>query len=217
MIIYFVRHGFPNYETDKLTELGKKQAAAAAERLREAGIEKIFASTSGRAIETAEYTAKMLGLDITTCEFMRELSWRLADGGQLDRIETVKSHVEKGISLSCANWQELEPYQGGKTVETAERVTSGFDAWLSELGYEREGEYYRVVGDDTDKVVAMFSHVGSSTVALSRLFNIPFPKLVGMFNLNFTSITAVSFSNEKGRLIHPEIIVLNDARHIKGL
>ena len=32
---------------------------------------------------------------------------------------------------------------------------------LTELGYGREGEYYRVTGEDTDKVVAMFSHVGS--------------------------------------------------------
>ena len=34
MILYFVRHGHPNYKHDCLTDLGKLQAAAAAERLR---------------------------------------------------------------------------------------------------------------------------------------------------------------------------------------
>ena len=76
MLIYFVRHGHPNYRLNCLTELGKKHAAAAAERLADAGIEKIYASTHGRATETAEYTANLLGLEIVPCEFMREISWK---------------------------------------------------------------------------------------------------------------------------------------------
>ena len=35
MKIYFVRHGDPNYRHDCLTELGHKQAQAAAKRLKE--------------------------------------------------------------------------------------------------------------------------------------------------------------------------------------
>ena len=53
MRILFVRHGHPNYELDCLTELGKKQAEAAALRLKDEGIEEIYASTCGRAFETA--------------------------------------------------------------------------------------------------------------------------------------------------------------------
>ena len=41
MTIYFVRHGHPDYKNDCLTELGKKQAQKAAERLRDSGIETI--------------------------------------------------------------------------------------------------------------------------------------------------------------------------------
>jgi len=47
MRIVFVRHGHPNYEKDCLTELGHRQAAAAAERLRHEGVEKIYSSTCG--------------------------------------------------------------------------------------------------------------------------------------------------------------------------
>ena len=50
MKIYFVRHGHPDYKTDSLTELGKKQAQAAAERLKNCNIERVFASSKGRAV-----------------------------------------------------------------------------------------------------------------------------------------------------------------------
>ena len=218
MVIYFVRHGHPNYVLDRLTELGKKQAAAAAERLRDSGIERIYSSSSGRAAETAGFTADVLGLPITNqFDFMRELSWRLDNGEQLDFLGVPTLYVENGESLNDENWREKDPYCRSKTVETIERVTSGFDAWLSELGYERDGEYYRVVGDDTDHVVAMFSHLGASTAVLSHLFNIPFPKFCSMSTIDFTAITAVSFSNEKGKLISPKIILLNDAKHLSGI
>ena len=54
MRIVFVRHGHPNYEKDCLTELGHKQAQAAAERVANEGICEIYASTCGRAYETAQ-------------------------------------------------------------------------------------------------------------------------------------------------------------------
>ena len=76
MKIIFVRHGNPDYQLDCLTELGHKQAEAAAEVLCTMGIEKIFSSTHGRALQTAEYTAKKLGFEIHKLEFFRELDAR---------------------------------------------------------------------------------------------------------------------------------------------
>ena len=58
MRIIFVRHGHPNYAKDCLTELGVKQAQAAAERLQDEGAQIIFTSPKGRAAETAKYIAK---------------------------------------------------------------------------------------------------------------------------------------------------------------
>ena len=75
MKIYFIRHGHPDYKLDCLTELGHKQAEIAAENLRDSGIEVIYSSSCGRAVETAEHTAKLLGLSVETFDFMRELGW----------------------------------------------------------------------------------------------------------------------------------------------
>ena len=55
MRLLLVRHGHPNYELDCLTPLGRLQAEAAAERLTNENIDAIYASTCGRALETASY------------------------------------------------------------------------------------------------------------------------------------------------------------------
>ena len=114
MRIIFVRHGHPNYEKDCLTALGNKHAEAAAERLREEGIEQIFSSTCGRAYETAEYTAKMLGLPIIKCDFMREISWGPMENEELfsngHPWDTVDKMVTDKESLLCPNWREKEPF-----------------------------------------------------------------------------------------------------------
>ena len=83
MRIYFVRHGHPNYTLDCLTEIGHKQAEAAAQHLRYSGIEAIYSSSCGRALQTAEHTAKLLDLPIQPCSFMREIGWKSIDGSPI--------------------------------------------------------------------------------------------------------------------------------------
>ena len=82
MIITFIRHGHPNYKHDCLTELGHNQAIAAAERLANEGIEKLYASPLGRAQQTAAHIAEKIGLPIETLPFMREIGWGAADGSE---------------------------------------------------------------------------------------------------------------------------------------
>lgn len=57
MLLFYIRHGDPTYNPDELTPLGKRQAEAAAKRLALYGIDRIFASTSNRAIQTAQPSA----------------------------------------------------------------------------------------------------------------------------------------------------------------
>ena len=54
MLFFYIRHGDPTYHPDELTPLGKRQAEAIAKRLALYGIDRIFASTSNRAIQTAD-------------------------------------------------------------------------------------------------------------------------------------------------------------------
>ena len=221
MKIYFVRHGHPDYKNDCLTEIGHRQALAAAERLKDCDIKEIYASTKGRAMQTAEYTAKQYGLEIVPCDFMREIGWKSIDERPLPKDghpwNLSKYMAANGVGIFDRDWQDKEPYCRSEMVKYTNAVAEGIDAWLAELGYQREGNYYRVVGENTNKTVAMFSHAGSSAAAISHMVNIPFPQFCGVFRTGFTSITMVKLSDEVGALCYPSIHLSNDVRHTDGI
>jgi len=64
-VVYSVTRRDPGIPDPRLTEEGKRQAKAAAEALREAGLERLIASPYTRALETAEIVAAALDLPIS--------------------------------------------------------------------------------------------------------------------------------------------------------
>jgi len=217
MRLIFVRHGHPDYKNDCLTELGHKQAEQAAKRLMGEGIEKIYSSSCGRAYETALHTASMLNLDVTKLDFMREISWGSIDGTPI---------YEDGHPWAVANRalldgvdffnkaEEERVWTNNSIAIIREKVCKSFDEWFETLGYKREGALYRVIGDNTDTNVALFSHGGSSSVVLSHILNLPLAYFLTRLTPDFTAITILCFSNQKNELVIPYIELANDARHI---
>lgn len=220
MRIVFVRHGHPNYRDDCLTELGHIHAKAAAERLMGEGITEIHASSCGRALETAQHTAERLGLEVHVHDFMREISWGAADGGELFRNGhpwfTADEMVLQGENLMRTDWKESERFRRNIVLRSVEKVEAGIDEWLRMLGYEREGAQYRVVGTDTDRTVAMFSHGGSSSAAIGHMMNLPFPYLCVALTPGYTAITILTLSDVQGTLTIPRFEIANDSRHIQA-
>lgn len=221
MRIYFIRHGHPDYEHDCLTNIGRLQAEACAERLKDSGIQKIYASSKGRAIETAQYTAKKLGLPVVPVDFMRELEWHsktdapIFKGGNPWWI--AEDMVLNGENLFDWNWAASSRFSDSVLGDRVNVVTEGLDSWLETLGYAREGHHYRVISDHADQTVAMFSHGGSSSAALSHLLGLPFPWALQVIRMDFTSVIIVDLDNEKGSLTFPRLTLLNDARHIERI
>ena len=222
MRIIFVRHGHPNYVNDCLTELGRKHAAAAAERLKGEGLSEIYSSTNGRALETAGYVAEKYGLPIVKCEFMREISWGSVDNEPLfldgHPWSTVDAMVAKGESILNPNWAKEEPFVRNKMVGYTENIATALDEWLKNLGYTREGLYYRVAEDvATNKTIAAFGHGGAGSAIFSHLFNLPYPFVCTTINQDYTGITIVELPDTPGALVKPRFEIMNDARHIKDL
>ena len=61
MKLIFIRHGDPDYVRDGLTEKGKIEAKALADMIERYNIDEVYQSPLGRAVETAEYSLKVLG------------------------------------------------------------------------------------------------------------------------------------------------------------
>ncbi len=220
MRILFVRHGDPDYRANCLTELGHQQAKAASLRLESENICEIYSSPYGRARETAMYTAERIEKDIMILDCMKEVSWGSSDGNELYENghpwKTAEYAVSLGYSLMDERWTKKAHFSNNILFLYVEQIAYEADKWLETLGYRREGDYYRVIGDDTDKTIALFSHGGSSSAFLSRLLNLPFFYLCKTLCPAFTAITSISLSNEKGTLTAPKIEYANDAKHIKS-
>ena len=114
------------------------------------------------------------------------------------------------------HWTEEEPFRRNSLVNCVSHIATELDAWMQQLGYTREGLYYRVTGN-TDTTVAVFCHGGASSAMISHLFNLPFPFACCAMGLDYTGITSVTLSNEAGALVSPKFETVNDARHIQGM
>ena len=221
MRIVFIRHGEPDYVHDCLTERGRVQALAAAERLKEEGIEEIFSSPLGRAAETAAFTAEALNLSVKTLDYMRELHWGSVDGTPLPAEghpwDLADLLAEEGRDLTDPAWREHPYFSNNLVTAEADHVARKTDEWLLSLGYERQGAYYRCVrADDVQRTVALFSHGGSSAAAMGHILNLPFPYACGLFHLEFTGITVIRLDRNPGKRRLPCLELANDGRHIRG-
>lgn len=220
MRIIFIRHGEPDYAHDCLTEQGRKQALAAAERLREEGIEEIFSSPLGRAAETAAAAADVLRLPVKTLDFMRELHWGSIDGTPVPADghpwDLADMLAAEGWDLTDPAWREHPYFSNNIVTAEADHVARETDGWLRSLGYERCGAYYRCVRPDSmQKTVALFSHGGSSAAAMGHILNLQFPYACGLFHLEFTGITVIRLDRNPGKQALPCLELANDGRHIR--
>ena len=110
MKLIMVRHGEPDYKNDCLTETGKLQAAAAANRLACENISAIYSSPRGRAKETASYTASKLGLPVTILDFMAEISWGGENVPENGHPWTLSDRMiaEESFDFSGEDWREQQ-------------------------------------------------------------------------------------------------------------
>ena len=221
MRIVFIRHGEPDYEHDCLTPAGRKQALAAALRLENEGIGEIWSSTMGRALETAAPTAERLGLPVKPAAFMREVDWGSRDGSPLfsqgHPWNIADEMARRGENLLDPAWRENSFFRNNTVTDSVTRVETGIDPWLADLGYIREGLYYRCVREDSEqKTVAFFCHGGSSCAALAHILNLTFPYACALLHLEFTGITVLRFDRHPGSLALPCLELANDGRHIGG-
>ena len=106
MLLYIVRHGDPDYVTDTLTERGKIQAEAVANRMRDSKIDRVYSSPMGRARQTAEPTCRMLGLPCEIEEWAHEIGNECLHTPFPDGVKCAK-HLLSGKRIFGAG---LQPY-----------------------------------------------------------------------------------------------------------
>lgn len=222
MLFFYIRHGDPTYNPDALTPLGQKQAEAAAKRLALYGVDKIFASTSNRAIQTAQPTCNLLKKDMTLLDFCNEgHAWEeltLERGGRkswmFSDVPTKFLFADKAMRDLGDNWYEhpeIEKYNFKKGID---RIRTESDNFFAELGYEHipfSGKYK--VTRSNDERVALFAHQGFGIAFLSCILDIPYPQFCTHFDMCHSGITVIEFKEEEGYAI-PKVLTLSSDSHL---
>ncbi len=218
MLLYIIRHGDPIYNPDMLTPKGKLQAQALAKRLAVHGLDRIYSSPSGRALETAQPAADMLGLDINVEHWAREVDDRFSvvmpDGSKkfAVNIENTVYRNEKNINLGN-RWYEADILSDIDAKGAYDHICSCSDEFLARHGYVREAGVYRIDKANNERI-AVFCHGGLAAVWLSHLLNIPFHMFIAGIGISHTGVTILDFENRDNGITAPYCLCLSDISHI---
>lgn len=222
MLFFYVRHGDPIYNPDSLTPLGRRQAEAVAKRFALYGVDKIFSSTSNRAIETATPTCEILKKEMTLVDFANEgHAWNEltfeneSDKKWLFQHETARPlFTSAEVRESGFKWYEHPEFKEYNYKKGMSRITSETDKFFADLGYEHipfTGKYK--VTKPNDERVALFAHQGFGLAFLSAVLNIPYPVICSHFDMTHTGITVINFAEQDGFSI-PKVLTLSNDSHI---
>lgn len=222
MLLFYVRHGDPVYIPDGLTELGRQQADALVSRMAVCRPDKIFASSSNRAIMTAQPSAKHLGKEIRILDWCNEdyageeFGVFNENGQRVWCFLNEKARqlfVSPEVRAMDTRWYDHPGFGVNRFKQGVERIQRESDSFFASLGYvhaKEQGGY--IAQRPNDDRIALFAHQGFGLAFLSCLLDIPYPQLCTHFDLGHSSVTAIEFSGEG--LVIPKVLQLSNDSHI---
>ena len=221
MKIYYVRHGEPIYNPDSITYLGEQQAYSIGKKLAQIGIDKIYASNSNRAIQTATPLAKMLKKEIVELPFANEhyvfTEFAYEDQGTIFYSpSTIKFLAEYPEIYNMGfEWYNHELFKDFNYKAAVERVANNLDELFLSLGYshERNKGRYKILNSSNEKV-AFFAHALFGNAFLSCVLDIPYPLVYSHFSHCLSGLTVIDFEERDG-YAYPKVLTFSNDSHLE--
>ncbi|MGB8649584.1 MAG: bifunctional RNase H/acid phosphatase [Mycobacteriales bacterium] len=197
-----LRHGQTPLSVDKrfsgvgdpeLTELGRQQAAAAAERLRHSAATAVISSPLTRARQTAQAVADVLGLEVEVEEGLRETDFGDWEGYTFSEVR--------------AKWpREMDAWLGSTAV--APPYGESFDATTTRVRQARD----RVLSRHGGRTVVLVSHVSPIKTLLRLALDAP-PNALYRMHLDLACLSEVQWFADGPAVVRS----LNDTHHLSHL
>ena len=223
MLLFYVRHGDPIYHPDSLTPLGHAQADAIKYRLGTHGLDKIYASSSTRAMQTAAPTAEMLKKEINVLDWCHEsrayeeFSVQLSENKRtwfFNLQEEKELLVSNEIRVLGRNWYEHPHYKGTRYKEGSQRIQKEVDAFLLLHGYRHDLERNGYIAENpNDDRIALFAHEGFGKAFMACLLDIPYPEVAMRLEMSHSGMSVIEFDNKEGFVI-PRILQYANDSHL---
>ena len=174
--VYLLRQAQPAWEPEGkavddpvLTELGHKQAAAAAEALQNLKFDRFLVSPTRRSRETAAPLAQIWGCQPDVLDFLEEIRMPTMHGQPEARV---RDFFAGARSRPLEEWWEGIP--GGESFRDFHlRLTTGLGQLLPELGIEAGPHPSLWQTQHKAARYLIVSHAGTSSVILSHLLGLP--------------------------------------------
>ena len=230
MIFYYVRHGDPTYDPDSLTPLGRRQAEAVGRRFAVHGLDKIFASSSTRAMQTADPACEMLKKEKVVLDWFNEShAWReltvVNDKGNMlwcfQHSPTKELFAKAEVRAMGKEFYKHPLVKNDKYCKMVDfekglgRIQKEADAFFEALGYRHDAEQCGYIAEEpNDQRVALFAHQGFGLAFLSCVLDIPYNDFCTRFDIGHTGVTVIEFSAEKGKLCIPLVMQLSNDSHL---
>lgn len=220
MLLFYVRHGDPIYNPDSLTEQGLLQADALVERMKLCAPEKIFASSSNRAILTAKPTAEYFGQEIEILDWCNEgHAWReftvpTEEGNRLWAFHhnpTKELFASEAVRKLDKEWYKYEAFKDCDFEKGINRIRTETDNFMRSLGYIHKENGYIAEAPKYERV-ALFAHQGFGLAFLSCLLDIPYPMMSLRFDMGHSGMTVIEFADEGFSI--PRVLQLSNDSHI---
>lgn len=226
MLFFYVRHGDPTYNPDALTPLGRRQAEAVGRRLSAFGVDKIYASTSTRAIQTAQPAAEMMKKEITQLDFANEShAWNELSVIREDGLRTWamsyapyrKLFLSDEIRRLGREWYRHPALAEFPMEQGMRRIQRETDAFFESLGYRHTPglNAFQAVHHHEERV-ALFAHQGFGLAFLSCVLDIPYPEMCIHFDMGHSGLTVIEFrkETEDSDLVIPRVLTLGNDGHL---
>ena len=217
MLLYIVRHGDPDYATDSLLPRGVEQAEAVGKHLANMGINRVFTSPLGRAIQTAEPLCRLIGKAYEIEPWIREIPTRtLAFDGKPRGVHQLPNTYLRSDGMW--DWRSSEAlqhpgFEGSDLAEQTDFIIRGGADFLERLGYKEDGDNYRILYPNEDRV-ALFCHGNSLRVWLSHMLKVPLHIFLASFGYTHTGVTVLQFKNNDRGITAPRCLIYNDMTHL---
>lgn len=215
MRIFLIRHADPDYPNNTITPAGHLEAKALAPRMLRLGLDRIYCSPLGRAIDTARYTAEAVGIEPVILPWTAELSWARIEqeGYGKSVVWDLHGHVIHLQEYAREEWHNAAPFNHPDFREGFAHIRQESDDFLARLGYRRKAGAYDVVNGNRERV-AIFCHGGFGLTWLAHLLNIPVPLVWAGFFLPPSSVTTILFDERSAGLATPRCLGVGDISHL---
>lgn len=216
MKLYIIRHADPDYENNTITPAGHLEAQALAKHFAKEGLDRIYYSPFGRAIDTMKYTAELLKIEPRLEEWTAELSYRteIDKWGEL-HIGDIPGEVVRCLEPGSSHekWYQRSTYNHPGLLDKIESIKRNSDDFIKRHGYERDGERFRIIKPNREKI-AVFCHAFLGMTWFSHLLGIPAPIVWAGFWPAPSSVTTVLFEERSSEWAVPRCIGFGDVSHL---